>query len=110
MAITISSRKAVTLAAVRSVSFVFRFGAGGVSVGGSTASVTTWAISFSICVPICSMSFHVRIPFSSLYPWPQTTFKYRGSAGSISIFSRRWRMWTATVFSLPKGASLHTLR
>ena len=54
--------------------------------------------------------FHVRIPFSSLYPWPQTTFKYRGSAGSISIFSRRWRMWTATVFSLPKGASLHTLR
>ena len=35
---------------------------------------------------------HVRIPFSSLYPWPQTTFKYLGSAGSISIFSRRWRM------------------
>ena len=54
--------------------------------------------------------FHVPIPFSSLYPWPQTTFKYRGSAGSISSFSRRWRMWTATVFSLPKGASFHTLR
>ena len=53
---------------------------------------------------------HVRIPFSSLYPWPQTTFKYLGSAGSISIFSRRWRMWTATVFSLPKGASFHTFR
>ena len=54
--------------------------------------------------------FHVRIPFSSLYPWPQTTFKYRGSAGLISSFSRRWRMWTATVFSLPKGASFHTFR
>src|SRR5699024_7952632 len=53
-------------------------------------------------ISIDENSFHVRIPFSSLYPWPQTTFKYRGSAGSISIFSRRWRMWTATVFSLPK--------
>ena len=64
---------------------------------------------FDLCSDLFDV-FHVRIPFSSLYPWPQTTFKYRGSAGSISIFSRRWRMWTATVFSLPKGASLHTLR
>ena len=29
---------------------------------------------------------------SILYPWPQTTFRYRGSEGLISIFSRRWRM------------------
>ena len=45
---------------------------------------------------------------SILYPWPQTTFRYRGSEGLISIFSRRWRMWTATAPSLPRAASCHT--
>ena len=43
--------------------------------------------------------------FSTLYPTPQTTFRYRGSLGLISIFSRMWRMWTATVLSAPIASS-----
>ena len=46
--------------------------------------------------------------FSILYPSPHTTLMYLGLAGSISIFSRRWRMWTATVFSEPREGSFHT--
>ena len=102
--ITTSSRKAVTLAMVRSVSFVFRRGGSG--SGTEPPHHRLGDLLFNMRFH----GFHVRIPFSSLYPWPQTTFKYRGSAGLISSFSRRWRMWTATVFSLPKGASFHTFR
>ena len=62
----------MTLAAVRSVSFVLRPGAGGVSPAeGSTASVTTWAVSFSICVSICSMSFMSASPFPACTPGPR---------------------------------------
>ena len=43
-----------------------------------------------------------------LYPWPQTTLIYRGSEGLISIFSRRWRMWTATALSDPAPVSFQT--
>ena len=50
---------------------------------------------------------HLAAP-SILYPWPQTTLRYRGSEGLISIFSRRCRMWTATAPSLPRAASCHT--
>ncbi len=53
------------------------------------------------------IGFHIYT-FSILYPRPQTTLIYLGLAGSISIFSRMWRMWTATVFSEPKAASFHT--
>ena len=47
--------------------------------------------------------------FSHLYPCPQTTFKYLGSAGLISNFSRKCRICTATVFSLPRGRSFQIL-
>ena len=43
--------------------------------------------------------------FSTLYPRPQTTFRYLGSLGLISIFSRIWRIWTATVLSAANASS-----
>lgn len=52
--------------------------------------------------------FHCAVP-SILYPFPQTTFRYRGSAGLISIFSRMCRTWTATGLSAA-GSSCHTRR
>ena len=52
--------------------------------------------------------FHCAVP-SILYPLPQTTFRYRGSAGLISIFSRMCRTWTATGLSAA-GSSCHTRR
>ena len=45
---------------------------------------------------------------SILYPSPHTTFRYLGLEGSISSFSRRWRIWTATAPSEPKAVSFHT--
>ena len=47
---------------------------------------------------------------SILYPCPQTTLIYLGSAGFISSFSRRWRICTATAFSALSGISPQTLR
>ena len=52
--------------------------------------------------------FHCAAP-SILYPLPHTTFRYRGSAGLISIFSRMCRTWTATGLSAA-GSSCHTRR
>ena len=52
--------------------------------------------------------FHQPFPPSSLYPCPQTTFRYRGSEGLISIFSRRCRICTATLPSLPMADSRQT--
>lgn len=52
--------------------------------------------------------FHCAAP-SILYPLPHTTFRYRGSAGLISIFSRMCRTWTATGLSAA-GSLCHTRR
>ena len=53
-------------------------------------------------------SYSPRPVGANLYPWPQTTLIYRGSEGLISIFSRRWRMWTATALSDPAPVSFQT--
>ena len=54
-------------------------------------------------------SFHfLHFPlysFSHLYPTPQTTFRYLGSLGLISIFSLICLMCTATVLSAPIASS-----
>ncbi len=69
-------------------------------------------------VPLFFRISHVLLPSAAsyesagygsiLYPSPQTTFRYRGLEGSISSFSRRWRIWTATAPSEPKAVSFHT--
>ena len=64
--ITSSSRKAATLAAVRSVSFVFR--RGGSASGGASSPITAWAISFSM---FCSMAFMSASPFPVCTPGPR---------------------------------------
>ena len=38
---------------------------------------------------------------SNLYPTPQTVWINCGAEGSVSIFSRRRRMWTVTVDGSP---------
>src|SRR5262249_36530334 len=45
---------------------------------------------------------------SNLYPAPRTVFKYLGSSGSRSIFSRRRRMYTSTERGVTKARSRHT--
>ena len=49
-----------------------------------------------------------QLPASILYPRPHTTFRYRGSEGLISSFSRRWRICTATAPSEPMAFSFQT--
>ena len=62
------------------------------------------------CGRLCSRRTIQLFHFASsiLYPRPHTDFRYRGEAGSYSIFSRRCRIWTATIFSVPYGSSFHT--
>ncbi len=42
-----------------------------------------------------------RFTQPTLYPFPQTTFRYLGSLGFFSIFSLIWRICTAMVLSAP---------
>ncbi len=86
-----TSRNATNLADVRWVSGSFLLTGATFSGSGVTASHTAHPVRSARFPPRWDLRFlpkrlHRFAPFSILYPCPQTTFRYRGSAGLISIF------------------------